>query len=192
MEHNASFGVHVIGGAAVRARGCDIRFNEQSGVHVVHPHSTCVLDTCRISDNGWYGVFAHKVRGEVPGDVSVAQCLVRRNARGSVRCHAGCHVHVESSWGVFEGSSFSAAQLRAGGNREEAVDAEDDDALVADWLAQMGLGRLGRLFAGVRIERVRDARSLSVTDLQAMGVDDLFLRRLLFLRLARPHDPDPE
>jgi hypothetical protein len=190
VEHNSAFGLHVIGGAALRARGCDIRFNEQSGVHVAHAGSTCALDTCRVSDNGWYGVFAHKVFGEVPGDVTVTQSLVRRNARGSVRFHAGCHVLVERSWGVYDGASLTPEQLRLGGNSAAAADAEEDDDRVGDWLAQMGLRRLEPLFTAVRIERVRDARSVSLTDLQAMGVSDLFLRRLLVLRLARPPELD--
>ena len=186
VQHNASFGLHVIGGAKLDVRGCDIRFNEQSGVHIAHSQSSCNIDKCRISDNGWYGVFVQKIRGEVPAEVTISQSLLRRNIRGSVRFHPGCHVHVATSWGVYDSASLSADALNAAGNHGGELDAEGDDSPVGDWLGQLGRGKLARLFKAVHIRQLRDARSLSLTDLQSMGIDDLYVRRLLVLRLASP------
>jgi hypothetical protein len=56
----------------------------------------------------------------------------------------------------------------------------------------MGLRELMPLLRGVGVRTLRDARSLTLTDLQAAGIADLYTRRLLVLRLAVPRGDEDD
>ncbi len=130
VERNTAFGLHVLGGGALRVRGCDVRHNGQSGVHVLHRGSACALDTCRISDNGWYGVCVQKLLDETPADVSISRCLLRRNLRGAVHAHPGCTLRVSESRGLDEPPPADEAAIAAAAAADP--DAEGDGAAAKD------------------------------------------------------------
>jgi hypothetical protein len=190
VERNAAFGLHVLGGGALRARGCDVRHNGQSGVHVLHRGSACALDTCRISDNGWYGVCAQKLLGEAPADVSLSLCLLRRNLRGAASAPPDRPLRTARCRGLDDPPPADDAAAAADAAADP--DAEGDGAAAKEWLEHMGLRGLAPLLRGVGVRTLRDARSLTLTDLQAAGIADLYTRRLLVLRLAVPRRDDDD